>query len=224
MPRHPPATRRQRHLHSVQQAALRPILALLMMSTLVACVAAPPRNPDNLCAIFLEKDGWYQDAKTATQRWGTPIAVQLAIIDQESGYRSDVKPPRTRLLWIIPWRRPSSAYGYTQALDSTWALYQKKSGQGGADRDDFGDSVDFVAWYVARSYKLLGLSKDDAYSNYLAYYTGWTGYRRGDYRNNSRLLRSARRVRARAARYTRQLAGCRKKLEERLNDSWFWFF
>lgn len=200
-------------------------LACVLVVALAGCATAPPRNPNNLCNIFMEKSGWYKAAKQATQRWGTPIQVQLAIIDQESGYHATIKPARTRLLWVIPWRRPSSAYGYTQALDSTWRLYQKKSGNHGASRSDFADSVAFVAWYVARSHTLLGISKWNAYSNYLAYYAGWGGYRRGTYKGKPWLAKTARRVALRAKRYAGQLNGCRAELEKRLHrHHWYWPF
>ena len=32
---------------------------------------------------------------------------------------------------FIPWRRPSSAYGYPQAKDDTWDWYIRKTGNRG---------------------------------------------------------------------------------------------
>lgn len=195
------------------------LLGICLTAGLAGCVVAPPRQPDNLCAIFREKDDWYQDAKAAQARWGTPIAVQMAIMAQESGYREEIKPPRTRILWIIPWTRPSSAYGYTQALDSTWDWYLRDSGNGWADRDDFVDAADFVAWYVAKSHQMIGISKSDAFSQYLAYHEGQTGFKRKSYAGKDWLIDTAYRVAARAERYARQLNGCREELE----DGWLWF-
>lgn len=191
----------------------RGLIACLSVALLAGCVTGPPRNPDDICEIFREKGGWYADAKAAAERWGTPIQVQMAIIHQESGYRDDVRPARTRLLWIIPWTRPTSAYGYTQALDSTWDWYKKESGNAWADRDDFDDAADFVAWYVAKSHDRIGISKWDAYSQYLAYHEGQTGFKRKTYAGKPWLKRVASRVNARAERYAGQLAGCRGDLE-----------
>lgn len=188
-------------------------LALVCLIGMAGCVTAPPTQPDDLCAIFREKSGWYDAAKAAAERWGTPIQVQMAIIHQESGYRGKAKPPRNRLLWVIPWTRSSSAYGYTQALDSTWDWYKRESGNGWASRDDFGDAVDFVAWYVNVSHRTLGISKWDAYSQYLAYHEGQTGFRRKTYARKGWLQRVAGRVQARAERYSGQLQGCREELE-----------
>lgn len=192
-----------------------------MLVVLTGCVTAPPSQPDDLCEIFREKDGWYDDAKAAEKRWGTPIQVQMAIIHQESSYRGDAKPPRNRLLWIIPWTRGSSAYGYTQALDTTWERYERESGNGWASRDDFGDAADFIAWYVDLSHRTLGLSKWDAHSQYLAYHEGQGGFQRQTYANKAWLKRAAARVQSRAERYAGQLQGCREELER---GFWFWPF
>ncbi|WP_109992329.1 hypothetical protein [Salinisphaera sp. LB1] len=200
------------------------VLLLLCLPVLVltGCVTAPPSNPSNLCRVFKQKHGWYQDADHAYKRWGAPIPVQMSIIYQESRYIGDARPPRNHLFWIIPWTHISSAYGYTQALDSTWNHYKSQTGHPFADRDDFGDATDFVGWYVEQSHRILGISKSDAYSQYLAYYVGAGGYRRGVYRHKPWLMRTARRVQSRAHRYGRQLAGCRSELEH--PGHWWWPF
>ena len=206
---------------NIAQRALLVAAGLATLASLTGCAVAPPRQPENICAIFDEKRDWYDDASAAFKRWGVPVHLQMAIIYQESGYRENVRPPRTRLLWVIPWRRPTSAYGYTQALDSTWDWYRRDSGNGWADRDDFDDATDFVGWYVAKSHSMIGLSKWDAYSNYLAYHEGQTGFKRGTYKRKAWLRKTAWRVKARADRYAAQLNRCRDDLE---NDSWLWPF
>lgn len=199
------------------------ILVLLVLTAILAgCVTAPPRNPSNLCSIFHEKSGWYEDADNAFQRWGAPIQVQMAIIYQESQYVGDARPPRKRLFWVIPWTHISSAYGYTQALDSTWSHYKSQAGHPFASRDDFGDATDFVGWYIDQSHRILGISKWDAYSQYLAYYLGQGGYRQGAYKHKPWLIRTAHRVQSRAERYGAQLRSCQADLER--GGHWWWPF
>lgn len=164
---------------------------------------------------------WYRAAKKAEDRWGTPVSVQLAIIRQESSFVAKAKPPRRRFLWIFPGSRLSSAYGYPQALDGTWKDYKREVGGWGADRDDFADATDFVAWHAARSARRGGFHPSDAYRVYLAYHEGDGGYRRGSYRNKPGLLRTARRVETFAARYRQQLAECGPKLGRR---RFLWLF
>lgn len=195
---------------------------LLCVAVLAGCVTAPPRNPSNICKTFREKHGWFADANAAYHHWGAPIDVQMAIIYQESRFVGDARPPREHLLWIIPWRHISSAYGYTQALDGTWNRYRQATGNSGADRDDFGDATDFVGWYVNQSHEQLGIPKSDAYRQYLAYYVGQGGYAQGTYRRKPWLLRTARRVGARARRYAHQLRGCRQQLLH--SHHWWWPF
>ncbi len=188
-------------------------LAALVLGAAAGCATAPPDDIDNVCAVFREKGGWYDDAMDAYERWGVPVHVQMAIIHQESSFRGDARPPRRRLFGFIPTTRPSSAYGYSQALDGTWDWYIKASGNGGADRDDFGDAADFVAWYGNVSHKRLGISKWDAYRQYLAYHEGHGGYARRTYARKGWLKQAARKVDSRAARYRQQLAACRDDLD-----------
>ncbi len=190
------------------------VSTFLGLSLLAAC-SSPPENPSNICLIFDEKRSWYKASKKAEKRWGTPIHVQLAFINVESSFESDARPRRKRFLWLIPTVRPTSAYGYSQAVDRTWATYQRESGNGGADRDSFKDSADFVAWYIRENSRRLGIEQSDAYRQYLAYHEGPAGYRRGSYQGKKK-----RHVRAAAQRtqnisnsYARQLAGCRRKLD-----------
>ena len=115
---------------------LRSAIALTCSLVLVAgCATKPPENVANICAIFEEKGGWYKAAKKSEKRWGTPIHVQMAIMKQESTFKFNARPPRQKLLGFIPWTRPSDAYGYAQALDSTWKAYQKDTGRRFAQRD-----------------------------------------------------------------------------------------
>jgi hypothetical protein len=192
------------------------IVAALLTVILAGCSSDPPQNIANSCEIFEDKSGWYRDANRAYERWGAPIHVQLAIIYQESRFVDDAKPPRDHILWVIPWGRISSAYGYAQAKDSTWDWYIEKTGNRGADRDDFEDAVDFIAWYVSTSNRMLGISKWDAYSQYLAYHEGQGGYRKKTYKDKPWLMKVAKKVSARAASYQTQLARC----EDELDSGW----
>lgn len=197
-------------------------LTVLVMSfyQLTGCTTAPPRNQENICEIFREKDDWYDYSKESFEKWGVPIHLQMAIIHQESRFVADAQPPRQWLLGFIPWFRPSSAYGYSQAKDSTWEWYQDKAGSWGADRDDFADSTDFIGWYCTVSHKKLGISKWDAKNQYLAYHEGHGGYQRGTYNNKPWLVNVSNKVNARAKKYRAQLATCREELE---SSGWFFW-
>lgn len=185
---------------------------LLLLSLLAAC-STPPSRPDNLCEVFREKDDWYDDAMDSYEKWGVPVALQMAILHQESRFRSDAQPRRKRFLWIIPTFRPSSAYGYPQAVDGTWERYIKSSGNGGADRDDFEDATDFVGWYCHIAHQQLGIPKNDAFRQYLAYHEGFSGYRRRTYLGKRRLLKIARKVERQTQKYRRQLATCQGEFD-----------
>ncbi len=197
------------------------VLAVIVL-ILASCATTPPENRENVCAIFKEKRGWYHAAMQSFEKWGVPVHVQMAIIHQESRFEPKARPPRNKFLGFIPTTRPSSAYGYAQAMDATWEWYQDKTGNHGADRDDFADAVDFIGWYGRTSHRRLGISKWDAYNQYLAYHEGHGGYKRKSYAKKKWLLGAARKVERNAARYSRQLATCKKELERR--RYWFWPF
>jgi len=196
------------------------VAAGLGLAAAAGCAKGPPRDPDDACAIFRERRGWWEAARESRERWGVPEAVQLAVMHQESRFRHDSRPPRGRLLWIFPWKRPSSAYGYGQVTEGTWRDYQRRTGNDGADRDDFGDVTDFIGWYGHVIHHAVEVAKDDAYHLYLAYHEGPGGYRRGTHLAKGWLLRVARQVAARAERYQAQYAVCADDLPRKR----FWFF
>lgn len=199
---------------------MRILLLALSILLLTGCVTSPPKHVDNICKIFEEKDGWYDDAKDSEEKWGTSIATMMAIMHQESRFRPKAKPPRTKILWVIPGPRASSAYGFPQAKDSTWDWYIDSSGNWGADRDDFADAIDFVGWYSSISYKRSKIKRNDTYHLYLAYHEGHGGFNRRTFKKKKWLTGVARKVSSRAQAYKRQLNGCRDRLE---SNGW-WFF
>ncbi len=184
----------------------------------MACSSGPPKNLNSSCDIFHDKRGWYQDAVDSYEKWGVPVQVQLAIIYQESRFVDDAKPPRRKILWIIPWRRQSSAYGYGQVMDTTWDWYKKSTENRWADRDDFEDVVDFIGWYGSMSYSELGISKWDAHNQYLAYHEGHNGYKRKTYLKKPWLIKVAKKVDDRAKAYHTQLNRCKEDLKK---SGWF---
>jgi len=181
----------------------------------------PPRNPDDLCAVFSQRHSWYHASRRAEERHGIDQATLMAAMFQESSFRAGARPKRTRLLGVIPWTRPSSAYGYAQALDSTWDVYRRETNRPHAARDRFSDAADFMGWYFARIARRAGIDKRNAAALYLAYHEGAGGYTRGSHQQKAWLLTTSQRVARRAERYRAQLAGCRERLEARKR---FWFF
>jgi len=191
---------------------------VVSIAVLGGCATAPPKDQSDLCEIFREKPGWYDDAVDMQDEWGTPIQISMAFIKQESSFRHDAKPPKDYLLGFIPWGRVSSAYGYAQAQDPAWEDFQKATGHGGS-RTDFADSLMFIGWYTSETQRQLGVSKWDAYNQYLAYHEGRGGYKRKSYQAKPSLIRVARKVEQQAKDYGWQLKQCRQELEN--NTSWF---
>lgn len=175
--------------------------------------AEPPRAQDDACGILGERSQWGAALAKTERRWGAPAHVVMAIIWKESSFRADARPPEKRAFFgLVSDGHISSAFGYSQALNGTWDWYRQETGNGGADRDDWDDAVDFVGWYMTKTRVSNGLAMTDAYRQYLAYHEGHTGYRRGDWQGKTWLQGAAGQVEAQSRRYEAQLAGCRSRV------------
>ena len=190
-------------------------LAILMLG---GCAVSPPRNTENACDMLAEKPGWFDAVKDASDSWDVSEGLILSFIRQESSFVADAKPPRTKILWVLPGPRASSAYGYPQAKDGTWGDYRRDTRSYLAKRDNFRDATDFVGWYVDRAYRIAGIPKSDAYKHYLAYHEGVGGFERGTFKSKRWLIGVAGRVDQMAKTYDSQLGGCRDKLD---SGSWW---
>ena len=174
---------------------------------LAGCAATPPSKPDDVCSVLGEKSGWERAVRRAERRWQVEAPIMLAFMHKESSFIHNARPPRKRFLGI-PTRRPSTAFGYAQATDETWADYQRATGHWRADRDDFGDAIDFVGWNIDRAHRTLRIPKHNVRNLYMAYHDGLSGYRSGRWRSNTWLNGAADRVAATAGRFRDQLGRC----------------
>jgi hypothetical protein len=168
-----------------------------------------PRQLDDACAIIRERPQYLRAMTAAERRWGIPVHVQMAAIHQESKFIGNARTPHTFALGVIPMGRQSTAYGYSQALNGTWEEYQASAGSRRAKRDDISDATDFMGWYMDESSRSLGIAKDDAEAQYLAYHEGRTGYANQSYLGKPWLVEVAARVGDRADLYREQLQSCR---------------
>jgi hypothetical protein len=182
------------------------VLSILFVS---AC-SSVPKNTSNSCSIFSERYLWYKHTKKVEEKWGTPIYVQLAIIKMESDFDWLAKPARQKIFKIIPFKRPSSSFGYSQAIKGTWEQYKNETGKKLAARTSFKDSVDFIGWYTDKTESILKISKKDAFRQYLAYHEGWGAYK--NYKDNQKVIGLAKKVKNQSDKYRSQLKECQKRL------------
>ena len=191
------------------ESVLKKSLLVCFVCALSACASLPPSQAENLCATFIEKDEWYEQARHASQKWGVPIPVLMAIMHQESHFVADAKTPRRWLLGIIPWFRESSAYGYAQAIDNTWEQYREQAVSWGAARDEFDDAADFIGWYCHVSYLTLHIAKTDAKNLYLAYHEGHRGFKSRTFIKKITVIKIAEKVAKQARQFQKQLNQCK---------------
>lgn len=189
------------------------LCAVLLVSGCATLAPNPPQDQSNICEIFREQPSWYDYARDSQEKWGTPIATQMSFIQQESSFRSHVRPDRKRYLGFIPGPRPSSARGYAQAQDPVWGEYREQAGSTFARRTHMKHATDFIGWYNTRTRAQTGISLNNPEHLYYAYHEGAGGYQRGTYRNKPHVLRAGSQVSARANRYQAQLNSCEAEFQ-----------
>ena len=185
---------------------------LIFFLILTSC-SSIPKNTSNSCSIFSERYLWYKHTKKTEKKWGTPIYIQLAIIKMESDFDWLAKPKRQKIFKVIPFKRPSSSFGYSQAVKGTWKQYKKETNNPLALRTRYKDSVDFIGWYTSKSSKLLKISMKDSFKQYIAYHEGWGNYK--NYKRNKKVINLAKKVKAHSDRYKIQLNKCEKRLNKK---------
>ena len=82
------------------------VISLLLTS----CVTTRQINTSDACDIFKAYPQWLIITEKTKEKWGVPVTLQLAFIKQESSFQKNAKPPRNKLLGVIPGKRMSSAY------------------------------------------------------------------------------------------------------------------
>ena len=185
-------------------------LLFILLFFLISACSSIPKNTADGCSIFSERYLWYKYSKKVEKKWGAPIYIQLAFIKLESDFDWLAKPPRQKIFKIIPFKRPSSSLGYSQAVKGTWEQYKKETNNKLATRVRFKDSVNFIGWYTNKTEKLLKISKKDAFRQYIAYHEGWGNYK--NYKKKQKVILLAKKVQHQANKYRLQLKKCQKKL------------
>ena len=174
---------------------------------ITGCVGIP-KNQEDACSIIKQKKSWRTALKKTERKWGISPGMQLAFIKTESNFRPTARTQRKYFLGLIPSGRISSAYGYSQALDGTWKEYKKSTGNRYHRRSNFAHSTNFIGWYADKTKRLLGISKNNAYLQYLAYHQGQAGFKTGAYKNKKGLLKVATKTAFNKKKFDRQLKKC----------------
>tara|TARA_Y100000996_G_C22517255_1_gene640944 strand:+ start:188 stop:790 length:603 start_codon:yes stop_codon:yes gene_type:complete len=185
---------------------------LILIFFLISSCSSIPKNTSNSCEIFDERYLWYKHSKKVEQKWGTPIYIQLAFIKMESDFDWLAKPPRQKLFKVIPFKRPSSSFGYSQAVKGTWKQYQNETGNKLATRARFKDSVDFIGWYTNKTKSILNIPIKNSFKQYLAYHEGWGNYK--NYKKKPKVIALAKKVEKQSQIYKTQLSMCQKSLNK----------
>jgi len=199
----------------VQKKILNRNLICFIIFFFVASCSSVPKYPQNACKIFGESYFWYKSVKKSSETYGAPIHIILAFVNKESGFNRWAKPKRTKLFKVIPYKRPSSSFGYSQAVKKTWELYKTETDNPLALRTRFKDSVMFIGWYMSKTNKINKIPLNDSYRQYLNYYLGWGNYSKKAYKTDKKAIIFAKSVQKQSNIYKRQLLECKKSLDRK---------
>ena len=188
-------------------------LLFLFIFFLISC-SSIPKYPQNACKIFGEKYFYLKYTRAASKKWGVPISTILAVINKESGFRRFAKPPRHKIFKIVPYRRQSSSFGFSQAITSSWDLYKKENNKPLALRISYRSASDFVAWYLWKANKINNVSLKNTRALYLNYYLGFSAYKNKTYRTDKKSIILAKNVEKQAKIYKNQLQECKSILNK----------
>ncbi len=190
------------------------LLYFVIFSLLAAC-GTTLKNTQDACSIFSERYFWYKYAKNSSEKYGAPIHIILAFVKKESDFKKWARPERTKLFKIIPYKRPSSSLGYSQAVKKTWELYKKETDNKFVLRTRFKDSVMFIGWYLDKTHKINKIPLNDPYRQYLNYYLGWGNYAKKAYKTNKEAIIFAKTVKKQSNVYRKQLRDCKENLDRK---------
>lgn len=199
----------------MQKKILNRNLICFIIFFFVASCSSVPKYPQNACKIFGESYFWYKSVKKSSETYGAPIHIILAFVNKESGFNRWAKPKRTKLFKVIPYKRPSSSFGYSQAVKKTWELYKTETDNPLALRTRFKDSVMFIGWYMSKTNKINKIPLNDSYRQYLNYYLGWGNYSKKAYKTDKKAIIFAKSVQKQSNIYKRQLLECKKSLDRK---------
>ena len=199
----------------MQKKTLKNNLIYFIIFFFLSTCSSVPKYPQNACKIFGENYLWYKSVKKSSETYGAPIHIILAFVNKESGFNRWAKPKRTKLFKVVPYKRPSSSFGYSQAVKKTWKLYKIETDNPLALRTRFKDSVMFIGWYISKTNKINKIPLSDSYRQYLNYYLGWGSYASKAYKTDKKAIIFAKSVEKQSKIYKSQLIECEKSLNNK---------
>ena len=199
----------------MQKKILNRQLIYFIVFFFIASCSSVPKYPQNACKIFGQNYLWYKSVKKSSETYGAPIHTILAIVNKESSFNRWAKPKRNKLFKVIPYKRPSSSFGYSQAVKKTWELYKNETNNPLALRTRFKDSVMFIGWYMKKTKKINRVPLNDSYRQYLNYYLGWGNYAKKTYKNDKKAILFAKNVEKQSKIYKNQLKECQNSLNNK---------
>ena len=163
----------------------------------------------DICHIYERRPHWDWILNDVEEEYGVSKFLILSVMNQESSFRSNARPPFKKLFGFIPyWERLSSSHGYSQAVNGTWEMFQKNTKMFDTSRTSFKDSAIFISWYFKESQRKNNIALNDYSNLYLSYHEGWGGYNKKTFLKKKNLPKIAQKVNKYTIKYKNQYSQC----------------
>ncbi|MFW1677427.1 hypothetical protein ACFVYJ_06540 [Pontibacter sp. JAM-7] len=160
---------------------------LLLTSLLLTACSSQPIAPPSICDELDDNDEWLQPLLQTRARYGTPVALSLALLEQPLSVTDKAN---------VRVRTPD------------WDEYRVRSENWGADIRSVTDAVDFVGWFSKETVNRNQIGWQDYRQHYLALRLGHGGLVRFQPDKYPELDRQAQGVGRQAARWDKELSSC----------------
>lgn len=180
------------------------VVRIILVLSVVMCLGCAQRvaDPDNICEIFRQHPEWCKILDRVRKKFGVPVAVEMAILYQESNFTNYSAIESKKL-----------SLGDEERTATFWQRYFGKFYYS-QNKMNFRLAANFMGWYLARLHKKLDIPFNEADTLYLVYGEGTLNYRLADYQFKQELVRTALMVAWRAREYQAQLPHCRAMLSK----------
>ena len=186
------------------------VCAALVLNSCSLPTRVPASYQKNFCKMMEANSGWFRQLMKVRKKTESHPWVVMAIIHQESRFDPHAVPKGTKR---ANEESHQGAYGYAQAIKTTWDAFRKQTGNLDAERSNFKDATEFIGWYNDISHNQLGIDLRNTHDLYLAYHEGHGGFSQKTYRkpSNKWVVAVAKKVAKQSERYRKQFRGCNGK-------------
>lgn len=164
---------------------------------LSGCFGSTVKQNLQICEELDDTDDWVEPAMLAQKKYGTPLALSLALLE-------------------LPLSELDKKHVRPRAAD--WDEYRIRSERWDASPNSPEDAIDFIGWFTQQTVKRNKIGWQNVKEHYLALRLGHGGLQRFDQALYADLALQAKGVELRAKRWSGELNSCQEQWQ---GESWY---